>query len=94
LKESLLKRARKKLVAIIVAGGVFLGTVTADVFKDEIKEGIEKWLEHEGPTIVQKADTVVSRKLPRSIANSFHEAVKHYIDSSPDKTLVVPPAKK
>jgi hypothetical protein len=91
LKKSLWQRAKARTGAIIVAGAVFLGTVAADVLKDEIKTGIEKWLEGHGPKIVQKADAVVSKELPPNVATSFHEAVKTFVDKSPNRESLEPP---
>jgi hypothetical protein len=82
------------LLTIIVAGASFLGNLTGDVFKDEIKEGIESWLKDTGPKIVQKVDSVVAKELPAGVANSFHNAVKNYIDNSPEKTELKPPPSK
>jgi hypothetical protein len=94
LKKSVWSRTEKGLLTIIVAGASFLGNLTGDVFKDEIKEGIESWLKDNGPKIVQKVDSVVAKELPAGVANSFHNAVKNYIDNSPEKTELKPPTSK
>lgn len=91
LKKSLWQRAKKKVVAIVVSGVIFIGTVTGDIFKDVVKDEIEKWLESKGPQIAQTVDTVVAKELPPSVAKSFHEAVEHYIDNSDKKTFLEPP---
>jgi hypothetical protein len=93
LKKSLLSRSKKGLITIILAGSTYLGSLTGDVFKDEIKEGVERWLKDHGPKIVQKTDLVVAKELPHSVADSFHKAVKNYIDSSPEKTELKAPPK-
>jgi len=43
---------------------------------------------------MQKVDFVVAAELPPKVANSFHEAVKNYIDSSNEKTELKPPPRK
>jgi hypothetical protein len=93
LKKSIWRRAGMGLVTIILAGTSFLGNVTADVFHDEIKGGIEKVLKDHGPEIVRKADSVAAKELPADVANSIHKAVKDYIDNSPSKTEQPPPSK-
>jgi len=86
LKKSLWSRSKKKIVTIIVAGAVYLGTLSGDIVKDAIKDKAEEWLKNNGPQIAQKADDLVVEELPPAIANQFHRAVKGYIDSSPKKT--------
>jgi hypothetical protein len=44
LKKSLWGRTKKKLLSIVLVGGTCLGSLTVEVFKDEIKEGIEDCL--------------------------------------------------
>jgi hypothetical protein len=94
LKKSLWGRTKKKLITIIVFGGTYLGGLTGEVFKDEIKGGIEDWLKDNRPKIIQKVDSVVAKELPAGVADSFHRAVKDYIDRSPDKSKLKPPASK
>ena len=74
-------------------GTSFLAGLSKDVFKDAVKNEVEKWLKDNGPKIVRKADVVVAKRLPHSVADSFHKAVKNYIDSSPEKTELKPPPK-
>jgi hypothetical protein len=87
-------RTQKNLRTIIVVGCVYLGSLTGEIFKDEIKEGVKSWLKGHGPKIMQKVDFVVAAELPPKVANSFHEAVKNYIDSSNEKTELKPPPRK
>jgi len=94
LKKSLWGRTKKRLITIIVFGGTYLGGLTGEVFKDEIKGGIEDWLKDNRPKIVQKVDSVVAKELPAGVADSFHRAVKDYIDRSPDKSKLKPPPSK
>jgi hypothetical protein len=94
LKKSLWSRAGKKLVTIILAGTTAVGGLAVDIFRDEIKGGIEDWLKDNRPKIVQKVDSVVAKELPAGVADSFHRAVKDYIDRSPDKTKLKPPPSK
>jgi hypothetical protein len=93
LKKSLWSLAGKKLGAIILFGVTCLGTVALDIFEHEIEKEGENWLNNHGPEILRKADSVVTKELPPSAAKSFHEAVKEYIDKSPEKTELKPPSK-
>jgi hypothetical protein len=94
LKKSLWGRTKKRLITIIVFGGTYLGSLTGEVFRDEIKGGIEDWLNDNRPKIVQKVDSVVAKELPAGVADSFHRAVKDYIDRSPDKSKLKPTPSK
>jgi hypothetical protein len=91
LKKSLWQRAKKRMTTIIVSGALFVGSMAGEVFKDEIKSGIEKWLENNEQKIVQEIDGVVAAELPPAVAKKFHEAVKQYIDKSPEKVSLEPP---
>lgn len=94
VKESLWKRAGKRLKTGVLFGTLFLGSVVGGVFKDVIKDESEKWLEQQGPNLVQKLDAVVAKDLPLPLAHSFHTAVKGYIEKSPHKSpLEAPPPK-
>jgi hypothetical protein len=94
LKKSLWGRARKKMIAIVLFGGTFLGSLTGEIFKDEVKGEVEGWLKDNGPKIARKADVIAAKELSPSVANGFHKAVKNYIDRSPDKIELKPPPSK
>jgi len=94
LKQSLWRRAGKKLKAAVVVGILFVGSAIGGALKDEMKGAIEKWLEQEGPSIVQGLDTVVAKELPPTVAANFHKAVKEYIETSNDKSRLEPPPPK
>jgi hypothetical protein len=93
LKESILQRAKRKILVLVVAGSSFLGVLAGDIAKDALKEEIEGWLKDHGPKIVQQIDGIVTADLPPDAAKEFHRMVKDYIEKSPEKTsLRLPPS--
>ena len=65
LQKSLGIRTKKGLTTIILIGTSFLAGLSKDVFKDAVKNEVEKWLKDNGPKIVRKADVVVAKRLPQ-----------------------------
>jgi len=89
LNASLLKRTKKRLGAAVLAGVVFLGSALGGVVKDVVKDEIEL----QGPKVARLMDRIVAKELPPAVAAQFHKGVKDYIERSPHKVELPPPAK-
>lgn len=92
LKKSLLARMKKGLAAITF-GSVLLfgGHLVLDATKDAVKDVLKDAIKPEITMAIQKTDTFITKELPPAEATRFHNAVKHFIDTSPDKSNLAQP---
>jgi hypothetical protein len=95
VKQSLRARLKKKLSAITIGSVLlFAGGMVWDAGKDAVKDVLKDAIKVEATKSVRKVDIFIAKELPPAQAQRFHNAVKNFIDSSPDKESDEPPSKK
>lgn len=98
VKQSLrarLKKLKKKISAITIGSVLlFAGHQALEAGQDAAKDVLKDVMKGEAKTLVQKVDTFIAKELPPAEAHRFHNAVKNFIDDSPDKAPAKPTSKK
>jgi hypothetical protein len=98
LKQSLMKRALKTLIAVAVGTVAFVGGAAKEGAGDALKHAAEvpvkQWIDDHIPGKNQPEETeIIIVKLSPEDTASFHEVIEVHIDKSLEKTEQRPPPK-